>query len=236
MPRTAEQQQQLLHEVTQMFEHTSISQLIPPPPTAEITKDEVFELLTMSDAVARAVLGSPQAAPSVKTVCEELISWNQKNRVMVQSRRSTPFTPSTAPNFVNHFVGDRNRVHLLIDLVSSPYDVVSGAFVEKVYTKMLASASASWQVDAIVFVGHREWQTSSFYARMRIVAAAYAYVGRIQQEFGRRRSLGLPTSSSISGNFASLSKYAPQARNVGAEAAGGGRASRVEVFRRWGEM
>lgn len=67
--------------------------------------------------------------------------------------------------------------------------------------KMLASASASWQVDATVFVAHRDWQAITAYERMWAVAAAYDYVERIQREYGRRRSLGLVSFGDGSPSF-----------------------------------
>lgn len=62
---------------------------------------------------------------------------------------------------------------------------------------MLASASASWQVDATVFVARRDWERISPYEKMWSVAAAYDYVERIQLEYGRRRSLGLVSVSAF---------------------------------------
>lgn len=45
-----------------------------------------------------------------------------------------------------------------------------------------------------------------------------------------------PTTARYPEHVASLSKFAPQARNAGAEGMGGRRASQVEVFQRWGSM
>lgn len=119
---------------------------------------------------------------------------------------------------------------------------------------MLASADTSAQVDGVV-VGRRDWRSISPYGKMSTVAAAYVFVKRVQCEHGRRRSLGLvsfgdrsshwraefrsnlqPTAPNTTEQAASLSKYAPRARNVGTEAAKNRRGSKVEVFKRWGGM
>lgn len=124
MTRTAEEQQKFIEEVTRQFQHISMEDLmpkrVPPPPSfhsaSDLSKDDALELLDMSDTVARAIMGQPQATAAVKALCEVALSWSTKNRLIIRPRRSTAFTPSAAPNFVNHFTGDRNRSHHMIEV------------------------------------------------------------------------------------------------------------------------
>lgn len=109
MVHIIEHQQQILEEVTRMYEHTSISDLVPSPPSiaeaSTLTEEEALDLLTMWEAVAQAPLGSPEVTPAVRSICQEVDYFVKKNRTLVEARRPltlTAFSTSVGGHFVKH--------------------------------------------------------------------------------------------------------------------------------------